>query len=518
MDPRLAKARPVARRKAAHARAVASACAAAVVLTVVAGTAVTSGRSGSADEEPRAVRTAAIESARATGPNIVVLILDDVGAHDGRVWERLPTIRDRFLEQGVEFADFHGETPTCCPGRVGFLTGLHTHAHRVTHNDGRLFQPRMSIATALRRRGYFTILGGKYLNVYEHVTPKVPPGWDEFHAFQSGYYDYPFWSNGRREWHGRRPSDYSTDVVARKIVMSLRRAPRHRPVFVWAAPYASHGRMEVADRHQGDRRCADIPPWNPPGYMERDVSDKPAYVRTYPIRRLDGQRFVQTCRTLLPVDDLLRRITESLRRQGRLANTLFILTSDNGMNYGMHRLPWKMAPYATHLPFFASWPDRIGVDRPAVDARLQNIDLAPTLCEIAGCRLGPYPTGQRRPDGRSFAALLLGEGPAPPRSAVLATFRSPRSSVPRWYGVETTRDSPLAASGCDLAADRGCRWSYVRYDNGDEELYDLSNGPCWEWQMGEAGDPCRLENLARRPAYREIKESLRRQLAVLKRE
>ena len=82
-------------------------------------------------------------SAAAIGrPNIVVLMLDDVGANDGRVWERLPTIRKRFLENGIAFTDFHGETPTCCPGGVGFLTGLHTDAHGVTHNDGASSAPR----------------------------------------------------------------------------------------------------------------------------------------------------------------------------------------------------------------------------------------------------------------------------------------------------------------------------------------------------------------------------------------
>ena len=108
--------------------------------------------------KPHATRLAAATTvAAAVGrPNIVILMLDDVGAHDGRIWERLPTIRHRFLERGLAFTDFHGETPTCCPGRVGFLTGLHTHAHGVTRNDGRLFRPAMSLATQLRRRGYFT--------------------------------------------------------------------------------------------------------------------------------------------------------------------------------------------------------------------------------------------------------------------------------------------------------------------------------------------------------------------------
>ena len=459
-----------------------------------------------------------VSTTAAERPNIVVLILDDVGAHDGRIWGSLPTIKRRFIDNGIAFTDFHGETPMCCPGRVGFLTGLHTHAHRVTLNDGTLFKPSMSIATQLRRSGYYTILGGKYLNEYEDIRRKVPPGWSQFHAFSGGYRRYPLWSNGRREWHGSGVRDYSTDVIARKIVSSLRRAPRNKPVFVWAAPWASHTPIVPADRHRRDDRCDGIPRWRPPGYMERDVSDKPAYVRRHRVRATRGKSFGDICRALLSVDDMLRRITATLRAQGRLERTLFILTADNGMNYGMHRLfLHKLSPYATQLPFFASWPQRIAPGRPPIAARLQNIDLAPTLCDLAGCQLGPYPTGQRRADGRSFAGVLLGQSGPPRRSSVLMSFRTPGKFVPPWHGIETTGRSPLAARGCDLAAEQGCRWSFVRYDTGAVELYDLSNGPCWEWTRSEPGDPCRLQNLAGKRRYRSIEAALRKELAALRR-
>jgi hypothetical protein len=110
----------------------------------------------------------------------------------------------------------------------------------------------------------------------------------------------------------------------------------------------------------------------------------------------------------------------------------------------------------------------------------------------------------------------LGTGAAPRREHVLESFRSPGAFVPRWYGVTTTRHSPLAGRGCSSAAERGCRWSYVRYDTGAVELYDLSNGPCWEWTPDEAGDPCRLKNLAGKRSHRPIETALRRRLAALR--
>jgi N-acetylglucosamine-6-sulfatase len=457
------------------------------------------------------------ESTKPQRPNIVILMLDDVSPHDGRLWEHLPTIRRTFVRQGVEFTDFHGETPTCCPGRVAFLTGLHTDHHGVRWNNGRLFRPGMTIATQLRRVGYHTIFSGKYLNVFDLVTPKHPPGWHEFHANGGDWYDYALWSNGRREWHGRRPGDYSTDVFTRKALASLRRAPRRRPVLLWLAPYAAHMPNPPAPRHRDDPRCASIPRWAPPNYMERDVSDKPAYIRRRPLRAPRGYDLRPACRSLLSVDDMLRRVVRELRRQGRLNDTLLVLTADNGMNYGAHRyLHDKKTPYATRIPFFASWPRALGATRRTIDERIQNIDLAPTLCELAGCRMGPYPTGQRRADGVSFARLLLGRGQGPRRAAVIASFRTRGAAVPRWYGVETTRHSPLARIGCAAADQGGCRWSYVVYETGERELYDVSNGPCWTWVRGQPGDPCRLDNRAGDPGFRSIERQLRTLLRELR--
>ena len=58
----------------------------------------------------------------------------------------MPNIRRTFVEHGVRFSDAHGETPTCCPGRAGFLTGLHTHHHGAYKTDGSLFHPGETIA------------------------------------------------------------------------------------------------------------------------------------------------------------------------------------------------------------------------------------------------------------------------------------------------------------------------------------------------------------------------------------
>ena len=454
---------------------------------------------------------------RSPRPDIVVLVLDDVPELDGRLWTRMPNIRRYLVEEGMEFTDTHGETPTCAPGRAGLLTGLHTHNHGVTAtDDGTLFQPEETIATELQSVGYHTIEVGKYLNLFERIYPKWPPGWDEFHGYGGDYYDYTLWNNGLPRHYGHRPSDYSTDVIADLTVGALRRAPKDQPLFAWITPYAMHKPSAVAPRHQQAKGCS-LPRWKPQGYMEKDTRDKPAYVQSRKIKQPGGYELRRICRGLLSADQLLGRVTRKLRQLDRLDNTVLILTSDNGMTYGSQRiLHDKKSPYASQVPFYVRWPRLLGRDPTDVTERIQNIDLAPTLCDIAGCELGPYPTGQSKPDGRSFLKLLTGERDVLERQAVLTSYQDSERRMPSYWSVTTTAASPLAREGCAQRRSAGCRWTYTEYETGEVELYDISNGPCHAWKRRMKGDPCMLDNRAGERRYAELQTSLRRELARLR--
>ena len=359
---------------------------------------------------------------RSPRPDIVVIVLDDIPELDGRLWTRLPDHRAHFVEQGVRFSDAHGETPTCCPGRAGFLTGLHTHHHGTYLTDGSLFQPGETIATELQRVGYHTIQVGKYLNLFERVYPKWPPGWDEFHGFGGDYFGYTMWSDGVPHRYGNRPRDYSTDVIAR---LSLGRSTASRATSRSSpgsrrSPCTSRGPSRRAHRHakgcrpvaleaaqlHGARTCATSPPT-----CRRDASSAAG-----------GYRLTRICRGLRSVDELVR--DGSVRKLDRHGPPRQHDAHPHlGQRHVLRRaaLPQRQEG-ALRDPDPLLRPLAAGARhacRVTVGERIQNIDLAPTLCDIAGCELGPYPTGQTQ----ARRTLL----PAPAHRASASTSRGPRS-------------------------------------------------------------------------------------------
>jgi arylsulfatase A-like enzyme len=465
-------------------------------------------------EQPKTL----LRRATTTRTNIVVVMLDDIAEMDVRVWDRLPTIKQVMIDQGMRFTRFYGNDPFCCPGRANFLTGQYTHHHGVWTNEASLLDPSTTIATELQGAGYHTILSGKYLNAMNRLRDKTPPGWSHITAHANGYYRYTLYRDGVAEFHDNDPNDYSTDVFANDIVASLRAAPPSKPVFALFTPFAVHSGIDAAARvrsqpvpapkHVGDPRCTGIADWHPPNYEEDDVSDKPLYIR---VRRIssdplyaNGWPMRPICETLLSVDDAFARIVEELRVEGRLADTLFVLTGDNGMTFGSHRWWTKQAPYATQLPLFVSWSKGRGIQPATSDAWLSNVDLAPTLCAIGGCLMGPYRSGRRTSDGLSFAELIVGAPIGTSREALYEEHRgsfAPRGRGSPWRAIRTTDRSPLGL------------WHYVEYDSGERELYDASGGQCWEWQPGQPGDPCELDNLAGKPEYADLQAQLSTLLA-----
>lgn len=442
--------------------------------------------------------------AAAAKPNIVVFYLDDVSPHDGRLWndpQRTPAIYDTFIAHGTHFTHAFGEDPLCCPARATLLSGLHTHNNGVNINDARLFQPQESVAGELKNADYTTMWIGKYMNRNSWLSDA---GWaahlaqwsvfDGIFGFNGGsYYDYKIRTKDQGDI--AYTDVHSTTMTADRAVSRFAAAPANKPIFAILSIYDLHAPnvSQPITQQQADQ-CNNVDPWWTPAYNEADVSDKPAYIQALPLQKHpDGWPMDAFCRQMYGVDDVVKRVTDELAAEGRLNNTLLVFTADNGMSWGAHRRgQQKGTPDATPVPLYMAWPAGWGTSAREVNEYVSNIDLAPTFCQLGGCRLGPYPSGQDDADGRSLVALL-GQGTSLDRDAILeqSPVGEPAQDIPGWATIRTTPQSGLGL------------WRYTEYANGERELYDQVN------------DPYELDNLASDPGRAAIEVALGQRLAQL---
>jgi N-acetylglucosamine-6-sulfatase len=388
-------------------------------------------------------------------PNVVLIQVDDQTLRQFKSRFTPKTMR-LITRRGTRFSSYIATTPQCCPSRAALLTGQYAHNNGVTSN-GRgypfLRDKENVLPVWLQHAGYNTIHVGKFLNGYWKFVDRpaeVAPGWTDWRTVvggRFGYYEYFLSRNG--QWHhfGKDKHDYITRVLTKNAVSALDRyGPRAAPFYLQLdehAPHGSGGRQVFRCSGKHIRaakpdpldlnafRKAPLP--DPPSFNERRLGDKPAFLRNVP--RLDREardyvRFHWRCAlaSLVAVDRSVATVRHEVKKLGELDNTVFIYVSDNGLFYGEHRLATgKVLPYdeALRLPFVIDLPGRDAPGR--VDAPVGNIDIAPTILDLAHATPCP-PTGEcRTMDGRSLMPLLTGSGEWPSGRGLLTEYRAAAS-------------------------------------------------------------------------------------------
>ncbi len=313
--------------------------------------------------------------------------------------------------------------------------------------------------------------------------------------------------------------------------------PSSDPLYLSIGFGAPHGPFEAAPRHKFTLSTAPLP--NLPGFDEKNIKDKPSFLRSRARHRLTateksnitGRRRRQL-EMLLAVDEAIASIYNKVASAGELGNTYFVFASDNGFYQGEHRVgAGKYLPYepAARVPLAIRGP---GIPPGVSNELVSNADYAPTVLQIAGAPQPPVPV-----DGRSllpFAAsptaisprpiLLEGDiGPgAGPGQAIPEALRplppmpkrkrrAARLGLTRLSGVSDLNQEPgserYAINGnMNVPAFRSIRtnrYLLTIYATGDIELYDMRK------------DAAQLNSLHNNKRYAKVRAVLYRRLLGL---
>lgn len=401
---------------------------------------------------------------QAPHPSIVVVFTDDQ-----RKDTLSPGVMPHTLTNMTQIQNGMVTNPLCCPSRASLLTGQYSHNNGVWRNDEPdggwpEFVPHEpnTIATQLNDAGYYTSLIGKYLNSYGSNAPPgyVPVGWDDWQAYTRPNYvagDYIVNDNGTEEI----PEKYAANDLGDRVVETIHNVPTTDPLFMLVTPYIPHN--PTTPEPQYSTAFDTMEPWRDEAVWEADVKDKPDWVKAQEVPSAEEQAIFDEHRqrqheTLLSLDVQMGRLFQALSDTGRLEETLVIFTSDNGYQWGEHRVWGKNVPYddSVRVP----WAMRVGseivdpsqlLDLSLSEDIFTNIDIAPTARELAG--LPPDP----EMDGESFLGRLNGTD---------GNWRT-RSLIEHAEGG-------VAPAYC---ASRSTTRLYVRYTGGAEEFYNYVTDP-----------------------------------------
>jgi iduronate 2-sulfatase len=157
------------------------------------------------------------------------------------------------------------------------------------------------------------------------------------------------------------------------------------------------------------------------------------------------------------IDEQVGRVIDELERLGLRESTAVVFTSDHGYHLGEHTFWQKnmLHEEVARVPLIISVP---GMTPGRSNSLVELMDIYPTMADLAGLQVGPDV------QGKSLVPVLLN-----PQAAVRETALT----------VDTRK-------GCAL---RTHKWAYMRYKNGEEELYNM------------LADPQQYQNLAKNPEY-----------------
>lgn len=330
------------------------------------------------------------ESYESNDPNIIVIMVDDMGFSDISSYggEIEMSNLDKLSDNGLKFKQFYN-AGRCCPSRASLLSGQYAHktglGYMTSQDYGKpgyradLGMGCTTIAEILKADGYGTYMAGKWhlTKNFSNDGPKdnwpLQRGFDKFFGTLIGvgsYWDPLSLAEGNNYIE---PGEdfYYTEEITKKAVTYIEGHSTNAPFFLYMAYTAPHfplhARQSAIDKQKGKfskgwdalrrgryDRMVDIglvdPKWNLTNRDEKSIPWDNASDKEWEASRMEAY-----AATLSHVDDGIGEIIKTLEKRDQLENTVIIFLSDNGADYTSHRngkidssgKPWVLMKYVT---------------------------------------------------------------------------------------------------------------------------------------------------------------------------
>lgn len=417
-------------------------------------------------------------SVHAESPNILFIPVDDLNhwcGYTGRNKQAKTPNIDRLSRMGVSFSNAHCAAPACGPSRAAVFsgmrpstTGCYKNSDFTPLNWKQYIPEGISLNATFKKAGYTVMGTGKTYHISEtkHMKVLYASEWDEYPKsakpygggatkFQ-GYFDplpIDMKDEDLSDWHS---VSYCVEQLQKEhekpFFLACGLVKPHLP---WAVPrkyYDMFPRDEI-----------ELPP-----HLKNDLDDIPEAGKKIGNKN-DHEKFLESGRwkdavqsylaTVAFADVCIGRLLDALEKSAYKDNTIIVLWGDHGWHLG-EKERWRkftLWEEATRAPMIWYVPG-ITQSGTVCHKPVDFMSIYPTLCELAGVKTPDHV------EGKSIIPLL-------------------KNPDARWDSAAITTD------GYMNHAVRTERWRYIRYANGNEELYDHSKDE-YEWK-----------NLVKNPAY-----------------
>ncbi len=421
----------------------------------------------------------------AAKPNVLFIAVDDlndwIGCMGGNEQAITPNF-DRLAASGQLFTNAHCAAPACNPSRTAIMTGHSPHRSGFYSNRQKMREvlPDAELMPAhFANHGYHTAGSGKILHYFTDAQ-----SWDQYFPAKSTENPIPEtaepskrpltlplggpWQYTDTDWGPLTLTDqeFGGDHAVSGWIGEQLTKKHAKPFFLACGIYRPHEPWFVPQKYFDPFPLADIQ--LPPGYKADDLDDLPASGKkrgpnryfSHIQKNKQWKKGIQGYLASIHfADAMLGRVLDALESGPHKDNTIVILWSDHGWHLGEKEHWQKYTPWraSTRIPFMVRVPANCSPTLPAgttagtiYDHPVSLLSLYATTTELCGL---PAKAGI---DSKSILASL--SDPTKPVQKSALTFLEDGGS--------------LSVSAKD--------WRYIRYKNGEEELYDIKADP-YEW-------------------------------------